>query len=137
MPSRLATRRTRASIQIAGGDLYAISEKTNLAGLGKVGTGLPTVKATHHPAGRRRTRRPTLPVSDVRFVMLDANSGVAGVDTAYVTVDTDDDGVNDEIRKYTERRDNAGPVNGTKPGDYPFLTGRVSGGEVQLFASKG
>ncbi len=120
------------NIDLTSGDLFTISEKANLAGLGKVGTGAPTTKSTITRLGPKAL---TLPIP-TSLVTLDANSGVAGVDTAYVTVDTDDNGSNDEIRKYVNDG-SSWTINGTKPGDYPFLTGRVSGGEVQLFASKG
>ena len=68
--------------------------------------------------------------------MLDASAAVAGIDTAYVSFDTDNDDFNDEIRKYTSDG-TTWSLNGTKTGDYPFLTGRVSSGTVELFASKG
>ena len=122
------------NIQIAGAGLYTVSEKANLAGLGKVGTGLPAAKSTITRLG---PKSPTadLPVPTA-VVMLDANAAVDGIDAAYVSVDVDDNGTNDEIRKYTFDG-TAWTANGTKSGDYPFLTARVSGGTVQLFASKG
>ncbi len=122
------------NIQIAGGDLYAVSEKTNLAGLGKIGTGLPVAKSAVTRLGSK-SATVDLPVPTA-FVMLDANSGVDGVDAGYVSVDTDDDGVNDEIRKYTSDG-TTWTLNGTKTGDYPFLTAKVDGDTVHLFASKG
>lgn len=122
------------SIQIAEGDLYTVSEKTNLAGLGKIGTGLPGAKSAITRLGPKSI---DLPVP-TGFVMLEANSGVAGVDTAYVSVDTDDNGANDEIRKYSlDGTTSTWALNGTKTGDYPFLTAKVDGDTVHLFASKG
>lgn len=122
------------NIQIAGSGLYTVSEKANLAGLGKIGSNLPVAKSAITRLG---PKSPTvdLPVPTA-VVMLDANPAVGGVDTAYVSVDTEDNGTNDEIRKYTFDG-TTWSANGTKAGDYPFLTARVNGGTVQFFASKG
>ena len=127
-------QRNTRSIQIAGGGLYTVSEKATLQGLGKIGTGLPATKSALTRLG------PKAAVVDfpvpTAVVMLDASSSVDGIDTGYVSVDIDDDGTNDEIRKYTSDG-TAWTLNGTRAGDYPFLTARVSGNTVQLFASKG
>ncbi len=136
-------QRNTRSIQIADGGLYAVSEKNPLAGLGKVGSGpgLPTAKSPITRLGAvistlDAATGKELPVPTA-VVMLDAGAAAAGIDAAYVSFDTDDDGDNDEIRKYTTSDGTTWTQNGTKTGDYPFLTGRVSGGTVQLFASKG
>ena len=127
-------QRNTRSIQIAGGGLYTVSEKATLQGLGKIGTGLPATKSALTRLG------PKAAVVDfpvpTAVVMVDASSSVDGIDTGYVSVDIDDNGTNDEIRKYTSDG-TAWTLNGTKAGDYPFLTARVSGDTVQLFASKG
>ena len=127
-------QRNTRNVQIAGGGLYTISEKATLQGLGKIGTGLPTGKSAITRLG------PKAAVVDfpvpTSVAMVDANPAVEGVDTGYVSVDIDDDGTNDEIRKYTSDG-TTWTLNGTKAGDYPFITARVSGDTVQLFASKG
>lgn len=128
-------QRNTRGIQIADGGLYAVSEKNPLAGLGKVGSGLPTTKSAITRLGAVISTT-DLPVPTA-LVMLDAGESAAGPDTAYVSFDTDDNGVNDEIRKYTTSDGTTWTLNGTKAGDYPFLTGRVSGGTVELFATKG
>ena len=122
------------NVTIAGGGLYTVSEKTNLAGLGQIGTGLPTAKSAVTRLGPK-SATVDLPVPTA-VVMLDANPAVDGVDTGYVSVDTNNDDINDEIRKYTSDG-TTWTLNGTKAGDYPFLTARVSDNTVQMFASKG
>ncbi|MGI9085178.1 MAG: fibronectin type III domain-containing protein [Aeromicrobium sp.] len=130
-----ADQRNTRNIQIADGGLFTVSEKVSLAGLGRVGaSGLPTTKSAITRLGSTISTA-DLPVPTA-LVMLDANASVTGVDTAYISVDTDDNGVNDEVRKYTSDG-TTWTQNGAKTGDYPFLTGRVSGGAVQLYASKG
>ncbi len=129
-----ADQKNTRNIQIAGGDLYTISEKANLAGLGRIGTGLPTTKSAITRLGPK-SATVDLPVPTA-VVMLDASATVAGIDVAYLSVDTDDNGVNDEIRKYTSDGTTWATA-GTKTGDYPFITGRVNDGTVQIFASKG
>jgi hypothetical protein len=122
------------NIAVAGGNLYTISEKTNLAGLGQVGSGLPTTKSPITRLGSVvSTSDKPVPSTTVLF---DTSSGVAGVDTAYVSVDIDDDGTNDEIRKYVNDGTTWNAA-GAKTGDYPFITGRKVGGNVELFAAKG
>ena len=127
-------QRNTRNVQIAGGGLYTISEKATLQGLGKIGTGLPTGKSAITRLGPKAAVV-DLPVP-TSVAMVDANPAVEGVDTGYVSVDTDDNGTNDEIRKYTSDG-TTWTLNGTKTGDYPFITARVSGDTVQLFASKG
>lgn len=127
-------QRNTRNVQIAGGGLYTISEKANLQGLGRIGTGLPSAKSALTRLG------PKADVVDfpvpTAVAMVDASPDVDGIDTGYVSVDIDDNGTNDEIRKYTSNG-TTWTLNGTKAGDYPFLTARVSGDTVQLFATKG
>lgn len=132
-------------VQIAGGELYATSDKTALFGLGKfAGSGLPTTAtAITRLAQITTVSVAPKPISDSyvpdALLMLDANEAVAGVDTAYVVIDADSTlGITGEIRKYTSDG-TTWSLNGAKSGDYPFLTGRVNadGSAVQLYVTKG
>jgi hypothetical protein len=140
------TQKNNRQVQIAGGNLYTTSDKAPLLGFGKFdGAGLPTAPNTNvsQLAAITTVTAAPKPPSDFNvpdaLVMLDLNSGVPGIDTAYVVIDTDTaNGVAGEIRKYTTSDGTTWAQSGTaKTGDYPFLTGRVSGGNAQLFASKG
>ena len=131
-------------VQIADGGLYATSDKAPLLGFGKFnGASLPTTAtAVTQLAAITTVSSTPKPVSDSyvpdALLVLDADLAVAGVDTAYVVVDTDaGNGIPGEIRKYTSNG-TTWSLNGTKTGDYPFLTGRVNAGgtAVQLYATK-
>ncbi|MCW2798794.1 MAG: hypothetical protein JWQ70_266 [Aeromicrobium sp.] len=137
-------------VQIAGGSLYATTEKGALFGLGKIGTGLPAVASAASSLAVTTTNvgGTTPPQSDFivpdAFVMLHTGVNSASstvIDTAYVVIDTDTgNGISGEIRKYTSSNGTTWTKAATVvAGDYPFLTGRVNaaGTGVQLFATKG
>ncbi len=128
-----ADQKNTRGVQIAGGDLYTVSEKTTLAGLGKIGSGLPSSKSAITRLGAAISTA-DLPVP-TGMVLLNASDAIAGIDTAYVALDSNDDDINDEIRKYTSDG-STWSANGTKStAAFTFLTGRVSGGTVELFAT--
>ena len=104
------------NIDLTSGELFTVSEKAPLAGLGKVGSGCTDHQVRPSPGLGPKALDLPIPTSLVAF---DANSGVAGVDTAYVTVDTDDSGSNDEIRKYMTRRSHAGASTAPSPATTP------------------
>ncbi|MDQ3157499.1 MAG: fibronectin type III domain-containing protein [Actinomycetota bacterium] len=142
------TQKNVRQIQIAGGELYATSDKTSIFGLGKftpAGGGLPTTTSAITKLAQITTvSSAPKPQSDsyVPDALLMLHTGATGsaIDTAYVVVDADSSLIPafaGEIRKYT-LSGGTWTLNGTKTGDYPFLTGRLNaaGNAVQLYAAK-
>ncbi len=113
VPTNLTPQTNLRQLQIAGGDLYATSDKTTLQGFGKFnGTGLPTgsVPITRLSDIITTVSTAPKPASDSyvpdAMVVLDAKPGVTGIDTAYVVVDADPDlPFSGEIRKYSSDGD--------------------------------
>ena len=134
-------------IQIAGGNLYATSDKKNLLGFGKFNTaGLPSsATALTQLAAITTSSAAPKPVSDLyvpdAMLILDTD-GTPGIDTAYIAIQADAaSGIAGEIRKYTTSNGTnwtqAGTATDVHTGDYPFLTGRVAGSKIELFATSG
>lgn len=122
-------------VQAGSDGLYMTSEKGAVRGFGKFsGSSAPTsVAAITQKVNITTDTANDLPEPD-SFAMVDANSGVPGVDTAYVVINKP----TREIRKYTADSGGAWSAAGSITGDYVFLTARVAGnGNVEVFASKG
>ncbi|MEO6471136.1 MAG: hypothetical protein ABIR57_04715, partial [Aeromicrobium sp.] len=145
------TQKNVRQVQIAGGGLYLTSDKKNLFGLGKFAVaGLPTVASTAITQ-LAATSTATNNVQPGALLMLHTGASGSAIDTAYVVIDSTSlvpadpvkgtpelPPVAGEIRKYT-LSGGIWSLNGTKAGDYPFLTGRVNtaGTAVQLYAANG
>jgi hypothetical protein len=141
-----ANQKNVRQIQIAGNQLYATSDKKNLLGFGRfAGASLPTAPNT---AIASLTAAPivgtTVPsknyVPDAMLLLhTGVNSTPGAIDTAYVVIDADSsNSIAGEIDKYTSSNGTSWTKQtSAKTGDYPFLTGRVSGGVVQLYLTKG
>jgi hypothetical protein len=120
-------------LEIFNGQLYSSDSSGTAVRIGADGVGLPTT------AGQTITNLPGIPVtgSPYSFFMADLDAGVVGVDTMYVADDTNTVGVGG-ITKYSLVGGawvNKGTV-GAAADAYRGLTGVVSGGTVQLFATR-
>ncbi|MDX6232230.1 MAG: hypothetical protein QOH68_1214, partial [Nocardioidaceae bacterium] len=133
-------------VQIAGNQLYATSDKGTLFGFGRfANAGLPTTATAITQLDTTPIVGATTPtknyVPDAMLLLhTGANSSSSTViDTAYVVIDTDTSkAVAGEVRKYISTNGTTWTKQATvKTGDYPFLTGRVSSGKVQLYLTKG
>jgi hypothetical protein len=118
------------TVGIAGGQLYASSDKTKTPGVSLIGAGLPTASVAKLTAGNTPINTGAITVgSDVGtpdgFVLLDTDA-TPGVDTAYVIVETSG------IYKYA-LSGASWVAEGSIPGDFESLTGRVAGSGVELF----
>lgn len=111
------------TVVIAGGQLYASSDKTDTVGVSKIGTGLPTgsVGTLSTPIATQ-TAAPGTPNG---FALVDTNSDGA-VDTAYVVVETVG------ILKSTLSGGSWTP-NGLLTGAFESITARVGGQGVELY----
>jgi hypothetical protein len=131
------------SVNIFGGQLYASSQQGSGVGRGilTVGSGLPTT------AGQSMTLLPGLGSNTTSpttrdFVMLDLNSGVAGVDTIYSAHEWNG------LRKYSlvggtwvsngVIHPRTATANDPAPGDrvYRRITAAVSGNTVSIFVTR-
>lgn len=115
-------------LEIFGGQLYSSDSSGTAVRIGAVGAGLPTT------AGQTIINLPGIPSSTgspYSFFMADLDAGVAGLDTLYVA----DDAAG--IMKYSLIGGSwqAKGTAGTGSDAYRGLTGIVSGGNVQLFAT--
>lgn len=131
-------------VQIAGGQLYATSDKNSLAGFGRfANAGLPTVSTAITQLGGPIVVAASPTKDYVPDAMLLLHTGVnpspTAIDTAYVVIDTDSSkSVVGEVRKYISSNGTTWTKQSSvKTGDYPFLTGRVAAGKVQLYLTKG
>ena len=120
-------------LQIFNGQLYSSDSSGSAVRIGTDGVGLPTT------SGQTITNLPGFPTSGspYSFFFADLDSTVSGVDTLYVADDTNTVGVGG-ITKYSLLGGNwinKGTV-GTAADAYRGLTGVVTGGTVQLFATR-
>jgi len=120
-------------LQIFNGQLYSSDSSGTAVRIGTDGVGLPTT------AGQTITNLPGFPTtgSPYSFFFADLDNTVAGLDTLYVADDTNTAGVGG-ITKYAlvgGSWTSKGTV-GTAADAYRGLTGVVTGGNVQLFATR-
>jgi hypothetical protein len=118
------------TLGIYGGQLYASSDKSAVAGVSAIGTGLPTTGVAKLAAGNTPISTNSVQVGGAvgtpdGFVLLDRdNDGTP--DTAYVVVETVG------IYKYA-LTGGAWVAEGSIPGDFESLTGKVVGSSAVLY----
>jgi hypothetical protein len=118
-------------LEIFNGQLYSSDSSGAAVRVGTVGSGLPTT------GGQTMTNLPGFPAagSPYSFFMADLDAGVSGLDTLFVADDTATTG---GLSKYS-LVNGVWTLNGTigtAADAYRGLTGAVSGGGVQLFATR-
>jgi hypothetical protein len=116
------------ALGIADGQLY-YSSGSGTAGIYALGTGLPT-------SGSFTGALIAASASPYAFLFADLSSSVAGVDTLYVADDAST-GNGGGIPKYSKQGNGSWSFNSVLAGTGPVrgLTGVVSGGAVQLYAT--